>query len=198
MYQATGDSAIRRGELYDSFAPPAWYAACVDREEHASRDLGERGVEVWMPQCRVVVSRRRKRTIVDGPMYPGYLFVRGVLTDEWLAAVLGVRDVVDMIRSSSRPIAACEGQMTLLKQLVAESGGRVLIEDGRVKRGFDAPLADEPFEEGQILRVLDGPFTGFNAIYKQMAGKERLKIFVDLFGRTSELEIDEASVQAVA
>lgn len=188
----------RKAELYASWMPPAWYVACVYREQQAKDDLLKLGVgEVWLPECRVVVSRRRTRTIVDGPLFPGYLFVRGVLTDEWLSAVLSVRDVADLLRMERQPIAACEIQMAKLQRLMAESGGRVLIEQGRVKRGFGH--TDEPaFKNGQAVRVVDGQFEGIFGKYDMADGRERVKILLDLLGRVVQVSLPEASVEAVA
>lgn len=197
MTRSDEPTTSRRAELYASLQPPAWYVVCADREYRARDGLLDIGIETWLPECRVVVSRRRARTVVDGPLFPGYLFVRGVLGDEWAADVLGVRDVDDFVRMQTRPLAAPEGQMTKLRQLVAAQGGRVLIEAGRVKRGYG--YTDEAtIKPGQAVRVLDGPFSGFNALVKAVGSEERIKIILDIFGRATETEILEASVELVA
>lgn len=190
-------AGTRKAELYASLVPPAWYVVCAQREYRARDELQERGVgEVWLPECRVVVTKRRARTIVDGPLFPGYLFVRGILTDEWLKSVLSARHIDDLLRVNAYPIAAREQQMAKLQRLVADNGGRILIEHGRVKRGFDH-IDEEAFKPDQELRILDGPFAGFNALYRKPAGRDRIKILVDIFGRVNEMTIDEASVETV-
>jgi transcription antitermination factor NusG len=189
-------SEERKAELYASMLPAAWYVACVKREELARDALQTINIDVWLPECRIVVSRRRTRTVIDGPLFPGYLFVRGVLTDEWLSAVLSVRDVHDVLRARSRPIAACEREMTKLQSLMAESGGRILIEQGLVKRGVGA--GQEPFIHGQQLRVVDGPFASFNGLYDAPDGAERIKLLLDILGRPTLISLPEASVEAVA
>lgn len=190
--------ALRKAELYASLQPAAWYALCVDRERRALGDLVNRGIEAWLPECRIVVTRRRRRETIDGPLFPGYLFVRGVLTDDWLAAVLEPDDVDDILRMHGRPVAAREQQMTKLRQLLDQHDGRIIIEAGRIKRGFNHPIDEPTFTPGQEVRVLDGPFTSFNAIFKEQSGIARIKIMLDIFGRATEMEIDEASVEAVA
>lgn len=167
------------------------------REHRALDDLADLGIEAWLPECRIIVSRRRKRVAIDGPLFPGYIFVRGVLTDEWFADVQSVRDIEDLLRMGERPVAAREDQVDKLRTLMAQSGGRLLIEAGIVKRGF--AWIDQPkFEPGQPLRVTDGPFTSFNGLYKEQAGDERVKLMLDIFGRLTEVELDEASVEAAA
>jgi transcription antitermination factor NusG len=192
--------ALRKAELYASLSPPAWYAFCALREYRARDDLRLRlGVDqVWLPECRVVVSSRRQRRVIDGPLFPGYGFVRGVLTDEWLKAVLNADGVDDVLRMHGRPVAARPCQIAKLQRLVSECGGRVLIECGRVKRGFEMPMDEPMYQPGQDVRVLSGPFAGFNALVKEQAGTERLNLMLDIFGRLTETEIDEASVEAVA
>lgn len=195
-----GGSAQRKAELYASMLPVAWYAVCAEHERRARDELLDLNIEVWLPECRIAVSRRKKRTIIDGPLFPGYLFARGVLTDEWLACVLAPRSVNGVLRAGSGlPLRARDVEMDNLRRLVSEGGGLVLIEDGRVKRGYGAPVIEDcRFKPGEYLRVLDGPFAGFNAIFKQPAGNDRVKILVDIFGRSSEIELDEASVEAFA
>lgn len=189
---------LRKAELYASLHPPAWYAVSVYREYRARDDLAKLNIgDVWLPECKVVTSKRRKRITVDGPLFPGYLFVRGVMEDRWLANVLSVRDVADFLRMQARPVAAQERQIANLRRLVDEGGGRVLIEAGVVKRKF-GHVDETAFKPEQQVMVIDGPFTGLNGIYKEPAGDERLKIFLDIFGRVTEVRLHEASVEAVA
>ena len=194
----TEPGSQRKADLYASLNAAAWYVVCADREYRARDGLLDLHLgEVWLPECRIAVSRRRTRVVQDGPLFPGYLFVRGVLTDDWLAAVQSVRDVVDLLPMQSQPRPACDRQMAKLRQLVAEQGGRILIEAGQVKRGYGH--VDEPvFEPEQTVRVIEGPFTGFHALVKAVAAEDRIKIMLDIFGRPTETVIDEASVEAVA
>lgn len=192
--------ALRKEELYASLTPPAWYVARVEREYRARDDLQKRlGRDaVWLPECRIVVSGRKRRFTMDGPLFPGYLFVRGVLTDQWLASVLEPDDVVDMLRMQSVPVAACERQMSKLQSLMAEYNGCIVIEQGEIKRGFKHAPDASKFEKGEPVRILEGPFADFNAIYVEPAGAERVKIMLDIFGRANELILHEASVEAFA
>jgi transcription termination/antitermination protein NusG len=198
MSETSWASQTRKAELYESLSPPAWFVVCADRERRAADDLAGSGIEAWLPECKIVVSRRRRRAVIEGPLFPGYLFVRGVMTDQWMADVMGVRDVLDFVRARSRPLAAREGQMAKLQRLVADSGGRVLIENGCVKRGYDTPDNEPLYKPGQPVRVLDGPFASFNGLVQEQAGPSRLKLMLDIFGRSTLTEMDEASVEAVA
>lgn len=80
---------------------------------------------------------------------------------------------------------------------MVQTGDRILIEAGRVKRGFNH-IHETAFKPRQQIRVLDGPFAGFDGLFMAAAGEDRIKIMLDIFGRNTSLEIDEASVEAVA
>lgn len=175
---------------------PAWYVVSAHREYRVRDDLQEQGFDVWLPECKVVASRRRVRITKNGALFPGYLFVLTAMDAEARRRIEDVRWVDGLLLCGEIPWPVPCRVMATLRQLVEDAGGRVLIEAGRVKRGYGSPPGTQCFEAGEALRILDGPFIGFRALYVAADGRERVKILLDILGRPSVVSVSEASVEA--
>lgn len=173
-----------------------WYVAVVYADYRVRDALAELGVQHWLPECLVRRTARRAIITLKGPLFPGYLFVRGRLTDEFVSLVKGIRDVDRFLGSAAGmfPVPVNDQAMDNLQRLVAECGGRVLIERGDVKRGYRY-VEQARFEPGQSVRVIDGPYEGLSALYQAEDGKERIKILLDMLGRSVQVSMPEALVE---
>lgn len=181
---------------------PAWYALRIggNRERKAKAELATMVPEVVCPlvfdrnRARRSSAVTRQRSVL---LYlPGFVFIRTVLTAElWHAVhqVRGVtafagtvftRKVVGRIESYVHPARVPESQMgVLLDQMDAE---------GVIER-----IAKLPTDlKGQLLRVLDGPFTSFNGECEwHDPERGRLKVALSIFGRAVPVELDETAVE---
>lgn len=175
-----------------------WYVVAAHREFRVRDDLVKSGIETWLPECRVRKTLRRTILTETGALFPGYLFVRVAMTREIQRAIEETRWVDGILKRGERPANVDSREFDELRTLVAEHGGRVLIVEGRVSRGYDTPPDEAKYKPGQPVRVREGPFTSFNGLYDAPDGSERVKILLDIFGRITEISLPEASVEAAA
>lgn len=178
---------------------PSWYAVAVYREYRTRDELADMGLEIWLPECIVEKTLRRAIVKSKGPLFPGYLFVRVRMDAYWQEEIESARGVYEIVcgRESDRPLALNEAELGKLQADIARSGGRILIRDGRVARGYDYEER-APFAVGQSLRITEGPFASHNAIYEAPAATDRIKVLLDIMGRPTVISVDEASVEALA
>lgn len=170
----------------------AWFVISIyaGRDYKARDELIERAGfakdDVWLPECNI---RRRVRTTIlnhKGPLFPGYVFLR---TDpsctDW-RSVESVRWVDGPLRHQGTPWPLREDDVGRLRALVGDR--HLLIDlDGRATREF---AVDDPVE------ITSGPFAGWNGIVSEKIG-DRLKILLDIFGRSTQTLVPEALVISV-
>ncbi|MGH6636843.1 MAG: KOW motif-containing protein, partial [Gammaproteobacteria bacterium] len=65
----------------------------------------------------------------------------------------------------------------------------------RVQEGTDKPRPKVLFEVGEIVRVVDGPFTDFNGVVEEVNyERNRLRVAVLIFGRSTPVELEFGQV----
>jgi transcriptional antiterminator NusG len=66
----------------------------------------------------------------------------------------------------------------------------------RVKDGAEKPKPTIIFEEGENVRVIDGPFANFSGFVDEvMPEKEKLRVMVQVFGRATPVVLDYTNVE---
>lgn len=165
-------------------------------EAWVAGELSQAGFTTFLPQvmhhCREHPARTQSRAKRRQPLYttrpvpafPGYLFVAfDEAVDPWrkLTRTMGVKRI--MMRSSERPAPVPAGVVDRLRR---ESDGRLMLRS-------PAPL----FEAGAILRIEDGPFADHNGVCL-WNDETRVRVLLDLFGRSTEVTLNRGDVQAAA
>jgi transcriptional antiterminator RfaH len=188
-------AAIKVPSEWGNGPDAAWYVIATEpAKEYRVRDrLDREGWSVWLPEC--VVMRQHKRFAAGlsrhkGPLFPGYLFVSldlsaarwRVLEDEDHREV----GIARLLRLDDRPRSLPKPEIDRLRLLVEEDGGALIIKAGRLRRTL---------VQGEVVRVIDGPFIGFNALYQSDEAKDRINILLDLFGRSTVIAVSEAWVE---
>lgn len=144
----------------------------IDRDAASEREISE----VMVPTHDVVEIRKGKRVPATRPLYPGYVLVRMILnqrTEHRLSALKGVR----LVRQGAAP-----------QPLRDEDVDRIM----GVETEEDTAAREEiPFRVGQVVEVIQGPFTDFSGSVQEVyADKGKVKVEVSLFGRPTSVELD--------
>lgn len=137
-----------------------WYAVSTKphQEHQAELNLRRLGIETFCPLLKHRKVIRRKSQIVVGPLFPGYLFTRLNLDDQY-RAVTYARGVRKLVAFGSSPAVVDEELIEAIKS--------------RVGDGY-ATVSTHSFTPGQVVRIREGPLCGLEAIFeREMSAHQR-------------------------
>ena len=155
------------------------------REQAAQKGMADLFEEVLVPTEEVVEVRRGSKVNAERKFFPGYVLVKMVLTDESWHLVKNTAKVTDFLGGRGRPVAITEGEAQ-----------RIMTQ---VQEGVDRPKPSVVFEIGEQVRVSDGPFTSFNGVVEEVdEEKNRIKVAVSIFGRSTPVELEYAQVEKIS
>ena len=122
----------------------------------------------------------QKRTTTRN-FYPGYMFVQMDLNEETFHLVRNTAKITGFL-GGQNPTPVKE---TEIAQITSQ------INDGASK-----PRPKVTFDEGENVRVVDGPFANFAGIVEEVkAEKQKVRVLVSIFGRATPVELDFAQVE---
>ncbi|MCK4812569.1 MAG: transcription termination/antitermination factor NusG [Candidatus Marinimicrobia bacterium] len=139
--------------------------------------LSEYIENVLVPTENVVEMRDGKKRTRVKVFYPGYIMIKIEMTAETKYFVENISGVISFVGSNGIPQALTEKE-------IARILGEVEKKDGREVMGT-------PFQIGDPVKVVDGPFVDFSGIVEEVnEEKRKVKVMVSIFGRSTPVELD--------
>lgn len=181
----TGDRSLAG---IDGSAPEGgarWYVAQTKpfSENRALSNLTRQGYQTFLPQLRRTVRHARKVSAKLVPLFPSYLFIRLDPGQQAWSAINGTYGVARLIMQNERPRPVPSG---LVESLQAQVGS-----DGVFSWAAALTI-------GQPVRIAEGPFVDFVGTLEQLDGAGRVRVLLDLLGRSVSVALRrEALVPAV-
>jgi len=143
-----------------------------------NRRMNDLIFEVKIPMETVTETNEAGVTkVVERKVFPGYVLIKMILTDESWHLVRNTRGVTGFVGSASKPIPLTKEEIDQL--------------------GIDRQVVEVEFKVGDTIKVTDGAFEGFTGVIDEVdIDKKRLSVIVTMFGRETpiNLEFDEAEV----
>jgi transcription termination/antitermination protein NusG len=145
--------------------------------EHRIESMGveDQIFQVLVPMEEEIEIKNGQRQTVNKKVFPGYVLVEMVMSDESWYVVRNTPGVTSFVGSGNRPTPLMEGEVKkILKQM-----------------GVEAPKFKVQFTKGQSVRVKDGPFAEFIGTVDEVnPEKNKVKVLVSIFGRETPVELD--------
>lgn len=159
-------------------------ASLVERANQMG--LQEKLGQVLVPTEEVIEIKDGKRRASKRKFFPGYVLVEleSPLTDETVQMIKETPKVTGFVGGGTRPVPLTgEEAESLLKQ---------------VDTGTSAPREQVRFIKGDNVRIIDGPFMGFNALVDEVDEvHSRVKVLVSIFGRSTPVELGFMQVERI-
>ena len=144
--------------------------------------------QVLVPTEKVVQIRNGKKINKEKVYFPGYVMIKANLSGEIPHIIKSITNVIGFLGETKGgdpiPLRQAEVNRMLGKvdELNVESDANVVI----------------PFTVGETVKVIDGPFNGFDGtIEKINEEKRKLEVMVKIFGRKTPLELSYMQVDKI-
>jgi transcriptional antiterminator NusG len=170
-----------------------WYAIHTysGYENAVARNLKQRieslGMEdkifaVIVPSEKKVKVKGGKRVVVEEKIYPGYVLVDMIVTDDSWYVVRNTPRVTGFIGSGVTPVPLSPEE---IEHLFRRMG------DESVRHKIDL-VVDEP------IQIVDGPFKDFEGKVAEVDDERgKVKVLVSMFGRETSVELDFLQVKKI-
>lgn len=140
--------------------------------------------EVIVPEENVVELVKGQKKTTKRRFFPGYILVKMHLTDETWHIVKNTPKITGFVGDKVKPVPVPEAEVQKMTNRIAE---------GQAK-----PRPRISFQEGENVRVVDGPFSNFNGTVEDVnMDKGKVKVLVSIFGRSTPVELDFIQVEKV-
>jgi len=112
--------------------------------------------------------------VFERKVFPGYVLVKMVMTDEYWYIIKNIRGVTGFVGSGTKPTALTEAEVLQL--------------------GMEKHEVIVNYAVGDNVRITDGPLTSFTGVVDMLdIDKNKVRVIVSMFGRETpaELELDQ-------
>ncbi len=141
--------------------------------------------QVIIPTEKVIQMRNGKKILKERPYYPGYLMVEANLIGEIPHMIKNIPGVISFLS-----LTKGGDPVPMRKSEVNRMLGRM---DELSEFAVDVEI---PFVVGESIKVIDGPFNGFNGVIEKIyEDKKKLEVKVRIFGRETPLELSYMQVE---
>ncbi len=156
------------------------------REQAAQRGMSEAFEEIAVPVEDVVEMRRGRKVASERKFFPGYVLVKMDMNDASWHLVKTIPKVTGFLGGSGnrpQPISDLEAERIF----------------AQMQTGVDKPKQGAIFEAGEQVKVIDGPFESFVGMIEEVdEEKERIKVSVTIFGRSTPVDLQYNQVEKVS
>lgn len=145
------------------------------RQRIESMGMQDKIFDVMVPTEKSIEMKGGKRKILEKKIFPGYVLVEMVVTEDSWYVVRNTPNVTGFIGFGTRPTPISEEEVKRLKR----------------KMGEEIPKFKIDFKMGDSVKITDGPFKDFDGIVDGIdEQKGKIKVLVNMFGRETPVTLD--------
>lgn len=173
-----------------------WFIAktMTGQENKVSKSLKDRIVnfkqteffaDVLVPEETVISNAGGKKRKIKKKFFPGYILIRMVMNDATWHLVKDTDKITGFVGgTSTTPTPISEEEAAYMTNQAQEGATKTRV------------TAD--FEEGETVKVTEGPFASFVGTVEAVSDKGKIKVNVSIFGRPTPVELDFSQVEKVS
>lgn len=148
-----------------------------------SFDMREKIFAVLVPKEKKIKIKNGKRTSVEEKIFPGYILVEMIVTDDSWYVVRNTPNVTGFVGSGTTPTPIDQKEVDALLKRVNTSA---------------EPSHKIDVEVNDVVRIVDGPFKNFEGKISHVDQERgRIKALVSMFGRETPVELDALQVKKI-
>ena len=143
-----------------------------------NRELENFFFDIVVPMEEQIEIKDGKKKVNLKKVFPGYVLVKMIVTEESWYIVRNTRGVTGFVGSGTDPIPLTEEEIRNM--------------------GFDITDVNIDFDVNESVRIMNGPLENFIGVVQEInKEKRKVKVMVSMFGRETPVELDFIQVQKV-
>lgn len=152
------------------------------RQRIESLGMEDRIFEVLVPKEKKIKIKNGKRKVVEEKVFPGYVLVNMIVTDDSWYVVRNTPNVTGFVGTGTTPTPIDETEMKSLQR----------------RMGIEEPTYTIDVEIGETVRIVDGPFKELEGKVAEVDSEHgKIKVMVSMFGRETPIELDSLQVKKI-
>lgn len=152
------------------------------RQRIESMGMEEKIFQVLVPTEKKIKIKAGKRRTLEEKIYPGYVLVEMIVTDDSWYVVRNTPRVTGFVGAGTTPLPLSDEEVkTLMKRM-----------------GTSEPTHTIEFSKGETVRISDGPFKEMEGRVEEVdEARGKIKVLVSMFGRETPVELDPLQARKV-
>jgi len=145
-----------------------------------SMGMKEKIFDVVIPTQEEIEVKDGKRKTIERHIFPGYVLVNMILTEESWYIVRNTPGVTGFVGMGNQPTPLRQEEVSsIIKRMESE-----------------APVVSVTYKIGERVRIVDGPFNDFRGTVSEIdQEKSKVRVMVNFFGRETPVELDFLQVE---
>ncbi|HCX64649.1 MAG TPA: transcription termination/antitermination protein NusG [Eubacteriaceae bacterium] len=140
-----------------------------------NRNMHDQIFDVHVPMQEVEEVKNGKRKTTQKKVFPGYVLVKMIMTDESWYIVRNTRGVTGFVGPASKPVPLSKHELRSL--------------------GIKEKLPQIDLSAGDSVKVQEGPLEGFSGIVEEINHeKQKVRVNISMFGRETPAELEFTQV----
>ena len=150
------------------------------KQRAESLDMEDKIFNVLVPKEKKIKIKSGKRKTVEEKIYPGYVLVEMIVTDDSWYVVRNTPNVTGFVGVGTTPVPVSPKEVETLKQ----------------RMGVETPQYKIEVKAGDPVKVVDGPFKDFDGKVSEVDEERgKVKVLVNMFGRDTPVELDSLQIK---
>lgn len=152
------------------------------RQRIDSMDMQDKIFSVLIPTEKKIKIRNGRRRVVTEKMFPGYVLVQMIVTDDSWYVVRNTPNVTGFVGSGTTPTPIDENEVKSIQK----------------RMGVEEPKYKIDVTPGSPVKIIDGPFKEFEGKVSEVdEARGKVKVLVSMFGRETPVELDFLQIRKI-
>jgi len=137
---------------------------------------------VIVPKEKKIKIKNGKRKTVEEKIYPGYVLVEMIVTDDSWYVVRNTPNVTGFVGAGTTPVPVSKAEIANLMK----------------RMGQEEPQYKIEVKIGDLVKIIDGPFKDFDGKVSEIDEERgKVKVLVNIFGRDTPVELDSLQIKKI-
>lgn len=152
------------------------------RQRIESMDMQDKIFDIMIPKEKKIKIKNGKRKVVEEKIFPGYVLVNMIVTDDSWYVVRNTPNVTGFVGTGTTPTPISEDEVKSLQK----------------KMGVEEPKYEIDVSLNTPVKIVDGPFKNFEGKISEVDdARGKVKVLVNMFGRETPVELDFLQIKKI-